>query len=105
MALLGVLLAVTAAALIFFGSYSLLTSRNLIRVLVSIEAMFNGVLVLVLLLAAISTVYASPLEPAMLVVFAVALTAVEVAVLTAIILLTYRSKGSIAVDKVRELKG
>ncbi len=89
--------------LVFAGVYSLLASRNLLRILVSIEVAFNGVILLVLMMALASS--GSPVQAAALVLFAIALTAVEVAVLTAIILLTYRVKGSIVVDKVRELKG
>ena len=97
---------VTGVVLLFYGVYSALTSRNLLRILASIEVAFNGSILLVLLLALYAYATAGTGAYAgLLVLVAVALTAVEVAVLTAIILLTYRQKGSISVEKVRELRG
>ncbi len=97
---------VSGIALLAYGLYSVLTSRNLLRMLASVEVAFNGVLLLVLVLALHA--YSKGFEAAeagLLVLAAIVLTAVEVAVLAAIILLTYRVKGSVMVDKVRELRG
>ncbi len=97
---------VSGILLVFYGIYSMLTARNLLRVLTSIEVAFNGGILLVLVAALYAyAVYGSGAYAGLLVLVAVALTAVEVAVLTAIILLTYRQKGSISVEKVRELRG
>ncbi|MET1101887.1 MAG: NADH-quinone oxidoreductase subunit K [Pyrodictiaceae archaeon] len=96
-----------AALLVALGTYGVLTSRNMLRVLVSIETVFNGV-ILVVLVTILSSVRVSPspvIDASMLILFAIILTAVEVAVLASIILLLFRTKKSVMVEDTRGLRG
>jgi NADH:ubiquinone oxidoreductase subunit K len=99
-------IAVSGVVLVILGVYSVLTSRNLMRMMASLEVTFNGVLLIVIVLAVYTYSLGYPGAYAgLLVLAAIVLTAVEVAVLAAAILLTYRVKGSVMVDKVKELRG
>ncbi len=93
--------------LIAIGVYGVLTSANVLRMLVSIETLFNGVIVALLLsmLARGSGTISLIVDTGILVLAAVILTAVEVAVLAAIILLLYRTKQTVGVEDLKELRG
>lgn len=93
----------TLASLIFcIGTFGVLTRRNAIGVLISLELMFNSVN---LLLVAF-TRYVSPqgLEGQIFAVFVIVIAAAEATVGMAIVLLLYRGFRGIQVDRVNFLK-
>jgi NADH:ubiquinone oxidoreductase subunit K len=93
----------TLASLIFcIGMFGVLTRRNAIGVLISLELMFNSVN---LLLVAF-TRFVSPqgLEGQIFAVFVIVIAAAEATVGMAIILLLYRGFRGIQVDRVNFLK-
>ncbi len=101
------LLSWLAAVLVAMGMYGALVSRNAVRVLASIELLFNGVVlaVLDLILFSLQVPGAPVLDASMLILFAIILTAVEVAVLAAIIILVFRTKKTVSTRKLAGLKG
>jgi NAD(P)H-quinone oxidoreductase subunit 4L len=93
----------TLASLIFcIGTFGVLTRRNAIGVLISLELMFNSVN---LLLVAF-TRFVSPqgLEGQIFAVFVIVIAAAEATVGMAIVLLLYRGFRGIQVDRVNFLK-
>ncbi len=107
MSAIPVLVSWLAAVLVALGIYGALVSRNAIRILASIELMFNGVVLAIvsLIVFSMQTPTAPVLDASMLILFAIVLTAVEVAVLAAIILLLFRSKKSVSTESIAELRG
>ena len=93
----------TLASLIFcIGTFGVLTRRNAIGVLISLEIMFNSVN---LLLVAF-TRFVSPqgLEGQIFALFVIVIAAAESTVGMAIVLLLYRGFRGIQVDRVNFLK-
>jgi NAD(P)H-quinone oxidoreductase subunit 4L len=93
----------TLASLVFcIGTFGVLTRRNAIGVLISLELMFNSVN---LLLVAF-TRFVSPqgLEGQIFAVFVIVIAAAEATVGMAIVLLLYRGFRGIQVDRVNFLK-
>ena len=88
-----------SAALVGLGAYGALTSRSAIKVLVSIEILFNGVV-----LAALALSSSAPLGGLLLVVFSVTLGSVEVGVLVSVLVLLYRRLRSVDVYQVPGLE-
>ena len=90
-----------AAVLFAIGMYGVLSRRNAIGILLSLELMANAVNLNLVVLAhwvdsALGQVFA---------LFAIALTVVEVAVGLAIVVLLYRTRRDIVVELASELKG
>ena len=89
-----------AAILFALGSYGALTHRSAIRILISIELMFNAEL---LVLVALSTV--SPSSGMTLALFMIALTASEIGVVISIIVLLFRKYRSLDISRIRSVRG
>jgi NADH-quinone oxidoreductase subunit K len=83
-----------ATALFAVGVYGLLTRRQVIAILLSVELMANAAN-----LAMVA--FGRPV----IAVFSLALTVAEVAVGLAIVLILYRARGDTAVDAASEMKG
>ena len=93
----------TLAALIFcIGTFGVLSRRNAIGVLISLELMFNSVNIL--LVAVTRFVSPQGLEGQIFAVFVIVIAAAEATVGMAIVLLLYRGFRGILVDRVNFLK-
>jgi NAD(P)H-quinone oxidoreductase subunit 4L len=92
----------TAAALFCIGVYGLVTSRNAVRVLMSIELMLNAVN---LNLMAFSN-YVDPedIKGQVFTTFVIAIAAAEAAVGLAIVLAIYRNRDTVDMEKFNLLK-
>jgi len=89
------------AALFAIGIYGLLTRRNVVGMLLSVELMANAVNIN---LVAFSR-YHGGTTGQVFAVFAIALTVAEVVVGLALVILLYRAQKDIAVDTATALKG
>ncbi|MDH5490863.1 MAG: NADH-quinone oxidoreductase subunit NuoK [Myxococcales bacterium] len=89
-----------AAGLFCVGVYGLLTRRNAIGILLSVELMANAVNIN---LVAFSANSGSPLGQ-VFALFTMAVTVAEVVVGLAILILLFRSRGGVLVDAAQELK-
>ena len=90
-----------AAALFCVGVFGLLTRRNAIGVLMSVELMANAVNIN---LAAFAR-YLGDERGQVFALFAIALTVVEVAVGLALVIFLHRSRHTVLVDKVDLMSG
>ena len=90
-----------AAALFCIGVYGLLTRRNVIGILLSVELMANAVN---LNLVAFSR-FLGDLGGQVFALFSLSLTVAEVAVGLAIVVLLYRARSTINADEASLLKG
>jgi len=97
-----ILLGLFVFACLVSGTYSLLTSKNIVRIIVSIETLFNG-FVLSIIVIGIQTglIYDSALFASTVIV----LTTVEIAVLAAALVLLYHKRRSIMVEDLKEIRG
>lgn len=93
-------LLLVAAALFSVGIYGLLTRRQAVALLLSIEVMVNAAN---LVFVAFARYGGAPGHP--LVLFALAITVAEVAVGLALVLLLYRRHGDTLLDMASEAKG
>jgi len=91
--------AVTASA---SGIYGIMVSRGLIRLLVSMEVLFNSI---ILTAAYIGIVVGADPGFYSLLLATIVLTIAEIAILTAILILVYKRKHDISLEAVRRLKG
>ena len=93
---------IVAAIIFFVGFYGLLTSKNLIRVLLCIELLLNSVNIN---LVAFSN-YIDPnlIKGHVFSIFVMTVAAAEAAIAFAIILAVYRNRHTIEVDKFDILK-
>ena len=84
------------------GVYGVLSSRSLLRLIVSIEVLFNSII-----LSAAYIGYVAGADPGFysLLIATVALTIAEIAIVAAILVLVYRRKRSLDVDLLREIRG
>jgi len=89
--------------LIFFclGIYGVLTKKNAIGILMSIEIMFNAAN---LNLIAFSRFVKTNFEGQLFALFVIAVVAAETVVALAIILAIYKSKNTLNVDKINLMK-
>jgi NAD(P)H-quinone oxidoreductase subunit 4L len=90
-----------AAVLFCIGVYGVLTRRNGVMVLMSIELILNAVNIN---LIAFGTYLSDPTGQAFA-LFVIAVAAAEVGVGLAIVLMLFRSRRSIDIDNVDQLKG
>jgi NADH-quinone oxidoreductase subunit K len=90
-----------AALLFSIGVYGLLTRRNAVGILLSVELMANAVNIN---LVAFSRLFGGP-DAQVFALFAIALTVAEVAVGLAIVILLSRTWKTIETDQARELSG
>ncbi len=84
------------------GIYGVMSSRSLLKLLVSIEVLFNSII--------LSAAYIGVLIGAgpgfySLLLATIVLTIAEIAIVAAILVLVYRRKRSVQTDLLRELRG
>lgn len=77
------------------GVYGLLNSKNIVRILLSSEIIFNAAILLVF---SSSSILGKTYLPVVFSIFAVSMGLVEVVVAFAAIILYYRNKNSLEVD-------
>ena len=93
---------VLSVALFGIGTYGLLVRRNLILVLMSVELMLNAANVS---LVAFDVWWADALHSGQnLAIFVITIAAAEIGLGLAILLLLYRSRGTISVDQATDLR-
>ena len=90
-----------SAALFALGVYGILTRRNAIGILVSLELIANSVNVNLIAFSR----YLGHAEGQVFTLFTIALTVAEIVVGLAIVLLLYRTRRSIDVEHASEMKG
>jgi NADH-quinone oxidoreductase subunit K len=93
---------IVSTALFFIGMYGLLTRRNLITMLMSVELILNSVNIN--FVAFNRYLYADRLDGVFFTLFIVAIAAAEAAVAIAIIINLYRNFHSIDVEAADEMK-
>lgn len=92
---------VAAAVLFATGTYGVLRRRNAILVLISVELMLNGVN---LDLISLNLYWRDAIASGqVLALFVITIAAAEVGVGVAIVLLVFRTRGTIDMDQLREL--
>jgi NADH:ubiquinone oxidoreductase subunit K len=89
------------AVLFCLGVYGVLARKNAVLVLMSIELILNAVNINLIAFGAMN----SSIAGAVFALFVIAIAAAEVGVGLAIVLLIYRSRRSVDLDDVAELKG
>jgi len=92
---------VLAAVLFTIGTYGVLTRRNAIAMLMSLELMFNAVNLNLVAFAR----YLPNLDGILLATFVIAVAAAEAAVGVALVLSIYRNLRHIDLDRVDTMKG
>ena len=90
-----------AAVLFCIGVYGVISRRNGVMVLMSIELILNAVNINLVAFSAMT----GALTGQVFALFVIAVAAAEVGVGLAIVLLIYRNKRSIDIDALDELKG
>lgn len=93
---------IVSTALFFIGMYGLLTRRNLITMLMSVELILNAVNIN--FIAFNKYLYPGKLDGVFFTLFIVAIAAAEAAVAIAIIINLYRNFNSIDVEATDEMK-
>ena len=92
-----------AASLFCIGLYGILTSRNVVRVLMSLELMLNGVNLNFVTFSSFLDPY--ELKGQVFAIFVMAIAAAEAAIGLAIIVVYYRNSSTIRVEEINSLKG
>ncbi len=92
---------VLSAAMFIIGILGFLIRRNALVIFMSLELMFNSANLLFVAFAA----YHKVLTGQIMVFFVMTVAAAEVAVGLALIVAIFRSKNTIDIDKMNELKG
>ena len=95
---------VLSAGLFAIGVYGLLSKRNAITLLMSVELMFNASNIAFVAFARFGYNAAQPLAGQAFALFIITIAAAEVAVAIAILLLVYRTRGTIWVDEIDLMK-
>jgi NADH:ubiquinone oxidoreductase subunit K len=93
-----------SAYLLCIGFYGLINSRNMIRALMCVELMLNGVNLNFLAFASSFINKNGIIQGQIFVLFIIAIAAVEAAIGLAIVLKLYRNRNSIAIDQFNILK-
>ncbi len=86
-------------AVMGMGAYGLSGSRNLVRQLLSVEVMFNG-----LLMAALPLLSSSAASATYFGVVAISVVSAEVIVVVAVLVAYYRASRSMSSDKLEEVQ-
>lgn len=89
-----------SAGLFSIGVYGLLSKRNAITLLMSVELMFNSVNIALVAFARFGYNSVQPLAGEAFALFVITIAAAEVAVAIAILLLIYRLRDTIWVDEI-----
>ncbi|AJB41468.1 Membrane-bound oxidoreductase, NuoK subunit [Thermofilum adornatum 1505] len=87
---------VVSSMLFSIGLVGAVIHRSAVRVMISLEIMFNGVLLALLTLSK----YFNPLGGSILALYAIALSSVEVGVLISVFILLYRRSKSLDVYEI-----
>lgn len=90
-----------SALLFAIGLYGVLTRRNLIAVLISVEIMLNAVLINFVAFGR----YSDNAQGDLFALYVIAIAAAEVAVGLAIFLNVFRANGWVTVDALRRMRG
>ncbi len=94
---------VVSAILFALGIYGLLSRRNIIRMLLSAEIIFNSALLAFLSLASLDATYVA--EGGSVVILAISLSAAEVGVIVSIALMMFRMRRALDVYELKKFKG
>ncbi|MEM1545637.1 MAG: NADH-quinone oxidoreductase subunit NuoK [Candidatus Methanomethylicia archaeon] len=87
--------------LLSIGIIGLTINRNIIKMLLSLEVMFNSSLLLLLSLSTIS----NPLGGSLIAIFSITLAGAEVGVLVSILIMMFRVIGDVDVFKIKKFRG
>jgi NADH:ubiquinone oxidoreductase subunit K len=90
-----------SAVLFSIGVYGVLTRKNAVMVLMSVELVLNSVM---LNLVAFSVITGT-IDGQIFALFVIAIAAAEVGVGLAMVLMVYRNRRSISLDELSEMKG
>jgi len=90
-----------AAVLFCIGVFGVITRRNAVLVLMSIELILNAVNLNLVAFALMN----NNIEGQVFALFVIAIAAAEVGVGLAMVLMIYRNRKSIALDELSEMKG
>jgi len=93
---------VISTALFFIGIYGLLTRRNIIAILMSVELMLNSVNIN--FVAFNKYLYPNSLDGIFFAIFIITIAAAEVALAIAIVINLYRNHDSVDIDSTTLLK-
>jgi len=101
---------ITLAALVYLaafissmaGIYGVMTARSIVKLLISIEILFNSI---VLTASYIGVVSGADPGFYSLLLATIVLTIAEIAIVAAILILVYRKKRSLSTDLLSEIKG
>ncbi len=93
--LVGIIVLSTAIVLVAIGLYGLMSSRNIIRTLLSSEILLNASILFVF---ALSYLRGLTYQPVIYSVFAISMALIEVVVAFAAVILYFRSRGTLEVD-------
>lgn len=94
---------ILSSALLCIGIYGLLTRKNLVAILISLELILNSASINFLAFNKFSLVDKSLGQ--VFVIFVIALAAAEVSIGLSLILWLYRTKNSIHMDEIKDIKG
>ncbi len=94
---------VVSSILFAIGVYGLLTRRNIIRMLLSAEVIFNAALLAFLSLASLNAAYGA--MGGAIVIIAISLSAAEVGVIVSIAIMMFRMRKALDVYGLRKFKG
>lgn len=90
-----------SAVLFSIGVYGVLTRKNAVMVLMSVELVLNSVMLNLVAFALIN----DTIDGQIFALFVIAIAAAEVGVGLAMVLMVYRNRRSIALDELSEMKG
>ncbi|RDD53931.1 MAG: NADH-quinone oxidoreductase subunit NuoK [Candidatus Korarchaeota archaeon NZ13-K] len=94
---------ILSGLLLSIGVYGVLTRRNMIRMLLSAEIIFNAALLSLLSLASLDSGY-GPVGGA-LALISISLSAAEVGVIVSIAIMMFRMKGTLDTYELRKFRG
>lgn len=90
-----------SSVLFAIGVAGLTMSRNAIKMLLSVEVMFNASLLAILSLSVVS----NPLGGSLIAIFAISLAAAEIGVLISILIMMFRVIGDVDVWDIKKFRG
>lgn len=93
---------ILASFVFAIGVYGLLNRRNMLRMLLSAEVIFNSVLLFLLTFSALSS---SPFTGGVIALLAIGIAATEVGVIVSLAVLMFRLKDTVDVYEISEQKG
>ena len=94
---------ILSAALLSLGVFGVLTRRNLVAMLISLELILNSVSIN--FLAFNRFVFTDKSLGQVFAIFIIALAAAEVSIALSLVLWLYRKRGSINIEKAKDLRG